>query len=52
MSLLSICMIGIGLSMDAFAVSFEGGMTMKNEDILRNDLTLGFLRGVFQAVMP
>ena len=52
MSLFSIFMIGIGLSMDAFAVSIARGMTMKKEDLLRYALTLGFFFGVFQAVMP
>lgn len=42
MSLFSIFMIGIGLSMDAFAVSIARGMTMKKEDLLRYALTLGF----------
>ena len=52
MSLFSIFMIGIGLSMDAFAVSVARGMTMKKEELLRYALTLGFFFGIFQAVMP
>ena len=52
MSLFSIFMIGIGLSMDAFAVSIARGMTMKKEELLRYALTLGFFFGIFQAVMP
>lgn len=52
MSLFSIFMIGIGLSMDAFAVSIARGMTMKKEELLRHALILGFFFGIFQAVMP
>lgn len=52
MSLFSIFMIGIGLSMDAFAVSIARGMTMKKEELLRYALILGFFFGIFQAVMP
>ena len=52
MSLFSIFMIGIGLSMDVFAVSVARGMTMKKEELLRYALTLGFFFGIFQAVMP
>ena len=52
LSLFSIFMIGIGLSMDAFAVSVARGMTMKKEELLRYALTLGFFFGIFQAVMP
>lgn len=52
MSLFSIFMIGIGLSMDAFAVSIARGMTMKKEELLRYALTLGFFFGIFQAIMP
>lgn len=47
MSLFSIFMIGIGLSMDAFAVSIARGMTMKKEDLLRYALTLGFFLWCF-----
>ena len=33
MSVISIFMIGIGLSMDAFAVSIAKGMTMKKQEV-------------------
>ena len=35
MSLISVFFIGIGLSMDAFAVSIAKGMTMKKHEVLR-----------------
>ena len=52
MDILSIFILGIGLSMDAFAVSVAKGMTMKKEDILKYALLLGAAFGIFQAVMP
>lgn len=52
MSAVSIFMIGIGLSMDAFAVSIAKGMTMKKADLLRNALILAWFFGIFQAAMP
>lgn len=52
MSIFSIIMIGIGLSMDAFAVSVAKGMTMKKHEVLKYALILGFFFGLFQAVMP
>lgn len=48
MSLFSIFMIGIGLSMDAFAVSIARGMTMKKEELLRYALILGFSLASFR----
>ena len=50
MSLFSIFMIGIGLSMDAFAVSIARGMTMKKEELLRYALILGFFFGIFHWI--
>lgn len=52
MSLLSIFMIGVGLSMDAFAVSIAKGMTMKKQDVGKYAIVLGFFFGLFQAGMP
>lgn len=52
MSVFSIFMIGIGLSMDAFAVSIARGMTMKRHQVLRYALLLACFFGLFQALMP
>ena len=52
MSIFSICMIGIGLSMDAFAVSIAKGMTIKKHLLLRYAFILAFFFGFFQALMP
>lgn len=51
MSVISVFFIGIGLSMDACAVSFAKGMCLK-EKALRYALLLGFAFGLFQAGMP
>lgn len=51
MNLLSVFFIGIGLSMDAFAVSVAKGMCIKR-DLWKTALKLGFWFGLFQAVMP
>lgn len=51
MNLISIMMIAIGLSMDAFAVSVAKGMSLK-QDIGKAALKLGFWFGLFQAIMP
>ena len=47
MDLLSILLIAIALSMDAFAVSVAGGMAMK-----RHALKMALSFGSFQAIMP
>lgn len=52
MSFLSLLLLGIGLSMDAFAVSIAKGMTMKKHELLKYALMLGFFFGFFQALMP
>ena len=52
MSLISVFFIGIGLSMDAFAVSIAKGMTMKKHEVLRYALILAVFFGMFQALMP
>lgn len=51
MDLLTVCGIGIGLSMDAFAVSISCGLTIKNLT-KRNAFKIGAFFGGFQAVMP
>lgn len=51
MSVISIVMIGIGLSMDACAVSIAKGMTMKRQ-MFKYAAMLGFWFGLFQAGMP
>jgi putative Mn2+ efflux pump MntP len=51
MDLITICGIGIGLSMDAFAVSISCGLTIKNLK-KRNAFKIGAFFGGFQAVMP
>lgn len=52
MSLLSIFLIGVGLSMDAFAVSIAKGMTMKKEELFKYALIFGLFFGLFQGIMP
>lgn len=52
MNVISILAIGVGLSMDAFAVSIAKGMTMKKQDVFRYALILGLFFGGFQALMP
>ena len=51
MSLISVFFIGIGLSMDAFAVSIAKGMTMKKHEVLRYALILAVFFGMFQALL-
>lgn len=52
MSIFTIIMIGIGLSMDAFAVSIAKGMTMRKNEVFKYAFILGLFFGLFQAVMP
>ncbi|MEG1731989.1 MAG: manganese efflux pump MntP family protein [Longicatena sp.] len=52
MDILSVLFLGIGLSMDAFAVSIAKGMTIKKEELLKYALYLGFFFGLFQGMMP
>lgn len=52
MSMISIFMLGIGLSMDAFAVSIAKGMTMKKQEVFKYACILAFFFGAFQALMP
>lgn len=51
MSLLELFLIGVGLSMDAFAVSICKGLAMKEIDH-KLSLTLAVFFGGFQAIMP
>ena len=51
MHLLTIFMIGIGLAMDACAVSFAKGMSFSSK-VYPKALVLGFAFGLFQALMP
>lgn len=51
MSLLSLFILAVGLSMDAFAVSICKGLAMK-EITLKKAAVVGLWFGVFQAVMP
>ena len=51
MGLIEVIFIGIGLSMDAFAVALSSGLTMK-KTLLKNVLRLAFCFGLFQAIMP
>ena len=49
--LLSILLIGISLSMDAFAVSVTNGLTLKSFNV-RHALWMGLYFGGFQFLMP
>ena len=51
MSLIEFFIIGIGLSMDAFAVAICKGLSLKKIS-LKAMLTVGIYFGVFQALMP
>ena len=52
MTLLEIFLIGIGLSMDAFAVAICKGLAMPDKVHKRSALLIALYFGVFQAVMP
>ncbi|MEG1481746.1 manganese efflux pump MntP [Clostridium sp.] len=51
MSLISIFLTGIGLAMDAVAVSIAKGMTLR-KNLLKNAIKMGLFFGIFQAIMP
>lgn len=51
MGVLEICVIAVGLSMDAFAVSICKGLSVKKVS-LRHALIAGLYFGGFQALMP
>ncbi|OGH41923.1 MAG: hypothetical protein A3H79_03875 [Candidatus Levybacteria bacterium RIFCSPLOWO2_02_FULL_36_8b] len=51
MDIINIVLIGLGLSMDAFAVSVGNGINIKAEKF-KNALKAGVFFGIFQAFMP
>lgn len=51
MGIISIILIAVGLSMDAFAVSISNGIILKKVKI-KDAFKIGIFFGVFQAVMP
>ena len=51
MSILEICLVGLGLAADAFAVAMCKGVEMK-KFILKYAVVIALFFGVFQAVMP
>ena len=51
MGFIEILLIGIGLSMDAFAVSVCEGLRMKKLNI-KNAIVISLFFGGFQALMP
>ena len=51
MSIIEIILLGLGLAMDASAVSMTNGMTMKPMK-LKGTLATAFAFGLFQGVMP
>lgn len=51
MSLISILILAIGLSMDAFAASICQGLQIKENNI-KNTLSIGLCFGIFQGLMP
>lgn len=52
MTLLEIFLIGIGLSMDAFAVAICKGLAMPDKVHKKSALLIALYFGVFQALMP
>lgn len=51
MGILEVILLGIGLAMDAFAVSICKGLSMKRMN-WKNAMIIAFYFGVFQAIMP
>lgn len=51
MSIFSIIFTGIGLAMDAFAVSLAKGMTIK-KNLKKKAIQIGLYFGIFQGIMP
>lgn len=51
MSILELLTIGVGLAMDAFAVSVCKGLSMKKMTVSKASI-VGFYFGLFQALMP
>ncbi len=52
MDFFSIFLIGVGLAMDAAAVSLAKGMSLKKEQLVEYAFKLAFFFGIFQAGMP
>ena len=52
MGIIEIILIGVGLSMDAFAVSVCGSMVLTPDNRLRGALRFGSWFGAFQFLMP
>ncbi|NBK96664.1 MAG: manganese efflux pump [Erysipelotrichia bacterium] len=52
MDFLSIFLIGVGLSMDAAAVSLAKGMSLKEKHLKEYAIKLAFFFGLFQGLMP
>lgn len=52
MDFISVFFIGLGLAMDAFAVSIAKGMSLKQEALKKYAFKLAFFFGLFQAGMP
>lgn len=52
MDILSIAVIGIGLSMDACAVSIARGISLPKDQVFKYAWKLGFSFGLFQGIMP
>ncbi len=51
MEIIDLFLIGVGVAMDAFAVSVGKGLTMKNKS-LKNAIIIATYFGIFQAIMP
>lgn len=51
MGFFEVFMVGVGLSMDAFAAAICKGLSMRRAT-LKNVLTIGLFFGGFQALMP
>ena len=52
MNALTLFLLAVSLSMDAFAVSVCGGLKMEGRERFKGGLIFGAWFGVFQAVMP
>ena len=52
MSALTLFLLAVSLSMDAFAVSVCGGLKIEGRERFRGGLIFGAWFGVFQALMP
>ena len=51
MGIVEITLLGIGLAMDAFAVSICKGLSMKKMN-WKNAIIIALYFGIFQALMP